>query len=240
MRRVAWLLPAALALASPASAQRLLAPDEGDAYRDLLRGVFTEAHGGDAVLSATIMPNSAPEKAVMLIRPRRGGASILVLEPRVHLWRYQLIAMMETGEVRRIDDPSDKQTQKELRELRRGLPKDPTDVRLERCERRLPSRIAPQIEEAWRVMLEETGIEQDPDARIYFHATTYAFAQRNVEGEKRGWIYGGHTGRVRRLIALAHGMDDYCQGKKSSDDLRELAARISVEEAPNPLPSATD
>lgn len=240
MRQLARLLLAALALASPASAQRLLAPDEGDAYRDLLKSVFTEAHSDDAVLSATIMPNSTPEKAVVLIRRRRGAASILVLEPRVHLWRYQLIAMMETGEVRRIDAPSDTQTQKELRELRRGLPRDPMDVRLERCERRLPLPIASQIEEAWRVMLEETGVEQNPDARIYFHATTYAFAQRNFEGEKRGWIYGGHNGRVRRLIDLAHAMDEFCNSKKSSDGLRELAERLLVEEAPNPLPSATD
>lgn len=240
MRRVARLLLAALALASPASAQRLLAPDEGDAYRDLLESVFTQAHSDDAVLSATMMPNSAPEKAVVLIRRRHGGVAILVLEPRVHLWRYQLIAMMESGEVRRIDAPSDKQTQKELRELRGGLPKDPMDVRLERCERRLPLPIASKIEEAWRVMLEETGIEQDPDRRIYFHATTYSFAQRSDEGERRGWIYGGHTGRVRRLVDLAHAMNDYCNSKKSSDDLRELAERVLVEEAPNPLPSATD
>jgi hypothetical protein len=177
---------------------------------------------------------------VVMIRGRRGAASIIVLEPKVHLWRYQLIAMMETGEVRRIDSPSDKQTQKEIRELRRGLPKDPMDVRLERCERRLPLPIASKIEEAWRVMLEETGIEQDPDRRIYFHATTYSFAQRNFEGEKRGWIYGGHTGRVRRLIDLAHGMDEYCKGRKSSGGLRELAAHLQLEEIPNPLPSATD
>lgn len=240
MRRFALALLAACAIASPASPHALLAPDVGDPYFDLLRYAFAEANSGDAVLSATIMPNSGKEKAVALIRHRREGASILVLEPRVHLWRYQLVAMMENGEIRNLSEPSAEATRREIRELKKGLPKDPRDVRFNRCERRLPAQIATQIEGAWRVMLEQTGVDRDPDAPIYFHATTYAFAQRTPDGERRGWIYGGHNGRVRQLINLAHGMADFCERKASSDAVRDLAERLLPDEIVAPLPSGSN
>lgn len=238
MRRFALALLAAFAIASPASPQELLAPDEGDPYRDLLRDVFAEAHGGDAVLSATIMPNSANEQAVVLLRTRKQGYSVLVLEPRVHLWRYQLAAMMENGAVRNLDDPSGETTRKDIRELLKGLPDDPTTVPLDRCQRSLPERTGALIAMAWRAMLEKTGIDEDP--QIYLDATTYAFSLRTVEGEEqRGWVYGGR-GRVKKLIDLAHGMADYCKGGTASDELRSLASNVAYTEVPVPLPASSD
>lgn len=237
MRRITLSLLAALALASPTSAQRLLAPDEGDPYRDLLRSVFTEAHSGDAVLSATFIPNSGHETVVALIKDPKKGYTIIVLEPQVHVWRYQLIAMMENGAIRQIGDSMDEATKKEIRELKKGLPEAPGDVRLDRCKRKLPSQHAASIENAWKVMLEETGFETVE--RIYFHATSYAFALRSEEGEKRGWIYGGHTGRVRNLIDLAQGMADYCERKKSKGKLLELSERLRPS-ADVPLPPSTN
>lgn len=161
MRRVMLCLLALVGVIAPVSAQNLLAPDESDPYRDMLRAVFAEAHSGDAVASATIMPNSGNEQAVVLLRTRNQGYSVLVLEPRIHLWRYQLAAMMENGAVRNLDDPSGETTRKEIRKLLKGLPHDPTNVRLDRCERSLPARIGSRIEGAWRVMLETTGIDEN-------------------------------------------------------------------------------
>lgn len=45
---------------------------------------------------------------------------------------------------------------------------------------------------------------------------------------------------MEKLIDLAHGMADYCEGGTSSDDLRALAADLMYSEVPIPLPGAID
>lgn len=237
MLRASFLLLLLCSVISPASAQRWLQPDEGDDYRNLLRSVFAEAHSGDAVLSATFIPNSGHEMVVALIKDPKKGYTIIVLEPQVHLWRYHLIAMMESGKFRQIGITEKQESDNEIRELKRGLPQNPGKVRLDRCKRSLPSQHAASIENAWKVMLEETGV--DTEAPIYFHATSYAFALRSDEGEKRSWIYGGHTGRVRNLIDLAEGMADYCERRKSKGRLLELSERLTPS-ADITLPVPTD
>lgn len=161
MLRACVLLLALCSQIAPASAQQWLQPDEDDPYRDLLRSVFAEAHSGDAVLSATFIPNSGHEKVVALIKDPKKGCTIIVLEPQVHLWRYHLIAMMESGKIRQIGVTDKQESDKENRELKRGLPQNPGNVRLDRCKRSLPSQNGASIETAWQAMLEKTGIDTE-------------------------------------------------------------------------------
>jgi hypothetical protein len=222
------LLGAAAALlsaVSPASAQDYLAPWQDDPYQLLLRNAFADVQGEDASLWVTVIPNSGRERAIALIRAGETW-KVVTLEPRVHLWRYHLAAMIAAGEVGPDDVVAVAARDKELRELRRGLPRRPEDVRLERCERKISPAIAAQLRDAWHEMLRFTAI--DKDAPIYFHATSYDFALSDQGAIRRGWIYGGNSGRARQLIDLAQGMSDYCARKVRAKSLADLAIRIEA------------
>lgn len=226
------LLGAAAALlsaVSPASAQDYLAPWQDDPYKLLLRNAFSEAQSEDAALWVTVIPNSGRERAIALIREGESW-KVVTLEPRVHLWRYHLAAMVAASEIGPDDGAAAAERDKELRDLRRGLPKRPEDVGLERCERKIPPAIAAQLQEAWREMLRFTAI--DYDGPIYFHATSYDFALADQGAIRRGWIYGGHSGRARQLIDLSQAMADYCARKVRAERLADLANRIEHADPP--------
>lgn len=212
-----------LSMVTPASAQEYLAPWQDDPYKLLLRNAFAKVQSEDAALWVTVIPNSGRERAIALMRAGETW-KVVALEPQVHLWRYHLAAMIAAGEVGADDAAAAAERDKELRELRRGLPKRPEDVRLERCERKISPAVAAQLQEAWREMLRFTAI--DSSGPIYFHATSYDFALADQGAIRRGWVYGGHSGRARQLVDLAQGMADYCARKMRAERLADLAKRI--------------
>lgn len=219
------LLCAAAALltaVNPASAQEYLAPWQEDPYEFLLRNAFSDVQGEDASLWVTVIPNSGQERAIALMRVGESW-KVVTLEPQVHLWRYHLAAMIAASEIGPDDVAAAAERYKELRDLRRGLPKRPENVRLERCERKISPAIAAQLQEAWREMLRFTAI--DKDGPITLHATSYDFALADQGEIRRGWIYGGHSGRARKLIDLYQAMADYCARKVPAKSLADLANR---------------
>lgn len=214
---------ALLSAVSPASSQEYLALWQDDPYKLLLRNAFSDVQGENASLWVTVIPNSERERAIALMRAGETW-KVVTLEPHVHLWRYHLAAMIAASEIGPDDAAAAAERDKELRELRRGLPKRPDDVRLERCERNISPAIAAQLQEAWSEMLRFTAI--DYDGPIYLHATSYDFAMAQQGEIKRGWIYGGHSGRARQLIDLSQAMADYCARKVREERLADLANRI--------------
>jgi hypothetical protein len=232
---------AALAAAIPATsaqAQYNLTPvEEGDPYDAVLDHAFAEARDGRAVAQAIITPNYGPERSVSVHRIGQ-RYTLRVLEPTRFLWPYARAAMYADGHVRLASTSSAEEEAAELAreraEILEGLPQDPADVRLDRCERPLARQTGQLIETVWPTMTRTARPdtpEEDENTFIYLHATSYRYWSRDAEGEATGDRYGAGWGAVSAMAEIAHQLADLCEGRVRERaverNLRELAADLA-------------
>jgi hypothetical protein len=177
---------------------------------------------------------------------------VFYLRPTVHLWKYELLRMMQTGELRFgrgvqfSDDWKDIVKSKGaeaqadmIADLKPRLPANPKDVPRTRCERPLDTAVAQHIATAWIGVLRETRY---PPAEPSFHldGTAYHFsADLQWEGVFTGralqWeiIIAGQTwsppqdSKPGRLAELAKTLVRYCDGKAEATELERQATELA-------------
>lgn len=188
-------------------------------YQAMLRHAFSEIYEPDIQASAIVMPNFRAEMAIA-IRRRGSKYSVITLTPQIHLWRYQLIAMTEAGDYTALGTEGERTRKKKLRELRRGIPKDPKDVRFDRCERRFSVAAAERVLGIWGIALAEIrpADEEDTD-EIVLDGTSFEFWMPNAEGGRRGSTYAPQSGNAGSAASIAAELIDFCRGKLSERDI---------------------
>ncbi|MCB2088255.1 MAG: hypothetical protein H6918_06885 [Sphingomonadaceae bacterium] len=205
-------------------------PDKGlGGYSALLRTAFDDAYADSAILNGTIIPSFTVEKSVAL-HERRGRYRIEVLAPQEHLWRYILAGMYGNGSVRRVDIPPDeaeKARQQEIREIMRGLPRDPRDVPLRRCSRRISGETAQLLMRAWQSgLVDIRPFEKGEITAIIMDGTSYEFWAADAEGSKRGSIYAPTYGKSDRLAKLLRSMAEFCERRGKESTVAQLASAV--------------
>lgn len=227
-------------LPGDAIAQSHLYPvDPNDDYQAVLDHAFAEARDSRAIAQAIIIPNYDPEQSVSLHRIGQ-RYTLRVLEPVEHLWRYALAGRYESGEVRLAWTSSAEQEAQELAreraEILDGLPSDPADVRLDRCESDLSAGTGRRLAAAWHAT---TGaarpdtpeeMEARQDDTIILHGTSFHFWSRAGVGEETsGRVYAPRNGRALALAQMAHSLAALCEGRISE---RRLVSQLDeLEEA---------
>ncbi len=229
----AWVSP------GPALAQSHLYPvDPADDYQAVLHHAFANARDTRAVAQAIITPNNGPEQSVSLHRIGR-HYTLRVLEPAEHLWRYALAGMYANGQVRLAWTNSAAQEAQELAreraEILDGLPTDPADARLDRCERELPARTGERLAAAWQAMTTTSRPDtpEELEARendvLYLHGTSYHFWSRAAGQEASGQVYAPGHGKALALAQIARSLASLCEGRIS--ERRVLLQLSELEEA---------
>ena len=205
-------------------------PNKGlGGYSALLRAAFDDAYADSAILNGTIIPSFTVEKSVAL-HEKRGRYRIEVLTPQEHLWRYILAGMYGNGSIRRVDvepDEQEKARRKEIREIMRGLPRDPRDVPLRRCSRRISGETAQLLIQAWQSGLADIRpFEKGEISAIIMDGTSYEFWAASADGGKRGSVYAPTYGKSERLATLLRGMAEFCEGRTKEAKVAQLAGAL--------------
>lgn len=209
-------------------------------YDENVLWVFQEAFADDVFGRVIVHPSFQNEYAVAVKR-NEDKFSVLVLEPTVHIWRYSLIEMYESGRVRILDDEDGSKLKKDLEELREGLPESLTEVPVESCEYELSANLGEHLFELWGEMLFRTRypdkrpvtLDGESGSRIGFDGVTYHFSFEYDHDRLAGKIWSpdskSETGKFVEITNLLSGA---CQNKDSSlvdkaqNETEKLLARL--------------
>lgn len=208
-----------LAIASFLSVQPCLAADYlepepsiygGDAfsaqYDSIVVSVLHAAYDRDVVLRMLAEPSFGPEFAVGLKGAPNGPYQIFTLQPSVHLWGYETVSMLKSGEVKVIQGDANK----EIQALQSHLPRDPKDVAVTSCFASVDSATAARISAVWEKMLRATHFP-DHDT-MGLDGEIFHFAMRAKFQFLAGQVWSPpEQSPAGMLVAVAGAMKAHCE-----------------------------
>lgn len=188
-------------------------------YDQILRDIFRDAFTPDARATVIVVPSFSPERMTAIIQ-RGSRYEVISATPTVHLWAFETLRMMESGQIKRIDPGGEDEQAKEIDALRSRLPASPRDVPLKRCNRPISRPAATATIEAWDIMLTDLR----PSDEIILDGVRFEFSL--PQSGKQGKANTPVIGRARKLADLAGILEDYCHGRRSESAIRRLAQAI--------------
>jgi hypothetical protein len=192
-----------------------------EAYETTVHQVLREAFETDVKFRVIILPSFRPEVAIGL-RQGNDRFEIFSISPTRQIWTYQLIYMMKTGQVVTLGGDGATRQADEIKRMEAGLPPDPANLPLVRCAIGVDKKVAADITDVWKRMLEE--VRSDDDLSIGLDGETYHFSMTANGRALAGQAWSPyHKTRVGKLVTIAYAMRDYCQTQKAKH-LRQLSS----------------
>jgi len=194
-----------------------------------------EAYGPGVVVRMVALPSFVPEYAVGLASKaqygKRAPYRIFALAPAASLWTYQSIAMLKNGSVRELgnqNQSAEKAQKEEIARLESSVPRDPDDLKVNRCEIDINDALGNRIIEVWRKMLLRTHY---PERNMMgLDGATYHFGiAAPGTGLLTGKIWSPQQDTANgTLVALADTMRAVCQKEKGASEmqLEKLTAEL--------------
>jgi hypothetical protein len=196
----------------------VLGGDTDQAYNEIVVGVLRDAYAIDVVARMVVLPPNGPEIAVG-VKKDEDRYAIFVLVPAIPLNRYATLSIFE-NEVDEKGNPI--RDDKSIAELRKSLPADWHDVKVNRCVVAIDKALGERLVNVWGKMLMQTrypepgGIET-----IFVDGTQFHFYGYGKAGQT--WNpAGGETGA---FVEIGYAMADYC-GDKRAPTLATLSAKV--------------
>ena len=207
-------------------------------YNELVVYVFSDGYSRDVTLRAVVLPSFSLEYLVGLRDDKIAGGTgyrVFYLRPSIHLWDYEILRLMQTGEmVQGSSNPKDdvaKLQADEIAKLKSRLPANPRDVPLTRCEKPLDATVAQRVSAAWSSILHETRYPPAGPMLRFTDGTTYHFSGyfreegfRFLAGQTR---WPEPDSKPGRLAELADTLVRYCDGKADAAELERQAAELT-------------
>jgi hypothetical protein len=196
-------------------------PSHADDYEQNLRIVLRDAYATDVRLRAIVRPSFEPEYAVGL-RRIGGRDELFSLVPARMVWHYSLIKIMKGGQIRVLGPGGGDRLAQDIRRLKKGLPKRPADLPIERCAVEVDATFAAALTAAWRSMLMQVEPRESDEFGV--DGTSYHFSV-DVEGRTLAgqvWEPEPET-RAGKLAAAADAIRSYCRTRDPESARRILA-----------------
>jgi len=225
MKNLALLFAAALA-AIPSIAADNLEPDDTyfQNYHDQVNSTLKEVFAPDVLTRMTVEPSFSVEYAVAL-KEDAGANKIVSITAEQQLWKFQVLEMMKRGEITSSDMDGKNTTADEIKRLEASLPKDPNEVKVERCEVAVDSGLAARIVSVWKQML--LGVHVVPyegGLDGVFYRFSMPVDGKDVAGQT--WSPNPDS-KPGRLVEIAETMRAYCQ-KKNETMATKLGGQVGA------------
>jgi hypothetical protein len=177
-------------------------------YYEMVLSAFSAAYERDVRARAIVFPSFHPEYAVG-ISEDDGAYRIFHLQPEKQLWGYKTLEFMKSGRTRVYNDAGVAGNDEQIKRLEELLPKDPRDVKIERCDVDIDQSLGRRIIETWEMMLRQTRYVQH-DTRGT-DGITYHFSMRARHQDLAGkvWTPPGDS-KTGMLASVAETMKRIC------------------------------
>ena len=216
MNKLVRFVVAAVLFVVPVSAADYLEPDDAffKSYHDQVKSVFKEMYEPGVRVRMTVEPSFSVEYAVAVKQTGEKFAVISVTAEN-QLWRFEVLKQMKAGAISASDDKGNDTTAAEIKKLEASLPKNPNEVKVERCEVPLDAALAGRIIAVWRKML--AGVAAAPyDGGL--DGTFYHFSAPVDGKELAGQTWSpSEDSNTGRLVMIAETARNYCQKRNPSD-----------------------
>ncbi len=204
-----------------AYASETLEPEDSQFSRELLGGYthlvlsyLSSAYEDDVKVRLIGFPSFSPEYSLG-IRESEGGFSIFYESPKIQLWGYQIMPMMEQGSVQVMNDDGEFVKDEEgLKELESQYPKKPLDIPRVSCNVKIDKALANDIVFVWQEMLYETKYSRESNMGL--DGETYHFSAKmwgNVNYAGKVWSPPSES-KTGKLVSISELMAEYCLNKK--------------------------
>ncbi|WP_444942389.1 hypothetical protein [Microbulbifer sp. ZKSA004] len=221
-------------ISSTAFASEHLEPEDSQFSRELFGGYthlvlsyLGSAYEEDVIVRLIGFPSFSPEY-VLGIKQNDKENYIFFESPKMQLWGYQMMPLMEEGSVKVMNDEGEfVKDEAGLKELESQYPKSPQEIPRIRCKKEIRQELADKIQYVWQEMLYETRYPRDfsmgADGQTY-HFSAKMFGNLNYAGKVWSPSPESKTGKLVRISDL---MVDYClEGKRRIR--KELEKKVST------------
>lgn len=194
-------------------------------YTHLVLSYLSSAYEDDVIVRLIGLPSFSPEY-LLGIKEVEGKYSIFYESPKMQLWGYQMMPMMEQGSVKVMNEEGEFVKDEEgLKELESQYPKDPLDIPRVSCNKNIEKTLANDIIFVWREMVYETKYPREPNMGL--DGETYHFSAKmwgNVNYAGKVWSPPSDS-KTGKLVAISELMYEYCL-KGNRKTKKSLAVRV--------------
>jgi hypothetical protein len=200
-------------------------------YESRVIAVLRGAFDADVRVRMIAEPSFQPEYTVGLSEDA-GEYRIFALEPAVPLYSYQILEDLERGAIASVGKSGEMKS--EIAKLRSTLPADYHDVKVNRCQTSVDSRLGGRLIDVWQRMLLQTRFEGDPDDKapetetIRMDGEDFHFSMRSRFGALEGKTWSPSLpSKPAKLVEIAETMRAYCT-RRDDKTIARLSKRVDA------------
>jgi hypothetical protein len=220
------VIAAAIVCAVPVLAEDHLEPERsvlgGDTwlqgYDDIVVGVLKDAYSREVVARMVVLPSSQPEYAVGVSKTGDRYA-IFVVGATIPLSNYEALSNMENA---RDEKGNPVRDDKSIAELRKMLPTDWHDVKVNRCAVAIDAPLGERLVDVWGKMLMQTRYpEPEENETVRIDGVDFHFYSYGKAGQT--WSPTGR--KAGTFVDVGNAMAAYCD-EKGKHELATLNAKV--------------